>query len=153
MRIKYRYVICQILLDGKDIVIDSNSNPVPMSITSRDIIHAIREKVQILYGDIGYGELQTSNIKYFEDKVMHVFVVRVPEDKSQSIYFTLSCITSIKQCNNIVIRVITIASCERTCKTKLLHIFQRFKSNLTGQYEFLSHHIDESLELLSTQQF
>ena len=129
VRLKHRYIICQQILDSPNSSVNL--------ISSRDIIQAIREKIQILFGDIGSGEIgHNSIIKYYDDIVTRIFVIRIPREAEQSLWFTLSCITQIKNIS-MIIRVLDCCSCVRTLQNSLIKIFEKVQNFINNENEKL----------------
>ena len=93
MRLKHRYVVAQLLLDP--------SLGEPEELSGRDVISAVREQLQLLYGDMGAGEFGGNTLLKFYDANTQMFVV-----------------TQIKQ-NSLVVRSLSVAGSSRTCLDKL----------------------------------
>lgn len=119
VRIKHRYIICQILPDQPTQVTPSTA------FTIRDVLKEFRDKIQILFGDVGAGDIgQNSTIKYFDNNITNIFVLRVPREYEQYACFALNTITSLKNLS-LIIRVVNIAGCGRTVNKELQSIFSR----------------------------
>ena len=116
VRLKYRYVIGQILTE--------NSYEDSIIISPNELISAMREKIQLLFGDVGYGRFGNfTSIKFF-DKYSLLFVIRAGREFLCDLWLSLSCITVIQKIS-ICIRALKIASCARTCVMHLRTIVNK----------------------------
>jgi len=106
VRLRHRYLVGYILFDD-----NSDRN---FDISLNDIQSSIREKMQTLLGDIGSGKYSAfTSVKYF-DKTTNIFVIRTPQQSFHEAWFSLSCITTLTKIN-VVLSVVRVASCGRTC--------------------------------------
>lgn len=120
VRVKYRFLICQ-LLPAYYLDKDKNISGVKL----KDLQQSIKDKIQELYGDIGVGEVgQATTVKYLESQFCHIFIVKTLRELENQVLFTLSCINKIKDVD-VVIRTVTTRSCERTAVEDVKNIFQK----------------------------
>ena len=110
VRIKHRYVIGQILFDPTQTIMDEFG--------SRDVINVIREKMQLLFGDIGAGEFGGNTIIKFYDANTLIFIVRTAREAEQNLRLAMATVTQIKR-NVLIMRTLSVAGCGRTCLDKL----------------------------------
>ncbi len=109
VRLKHRYLVGQVISESDDIV-------------SRDLLMAIREKIQTLWGDIGSGGFGNSiSIKFYDDS-SRLFVVRVPRDFEMDLRLTILCVDQIKK-KNVCVRLIQVVGCVRSCRDTLSQCF------------------------------
>ena len=114
MRVRQRYLIAQLM--------SSDEEPADISIlTPQDILIALRECLQTLYGDVGTGVFSSSMVvKYLDkDARRRLLVLRVGRSSLHPVWLALSCIQSIRRFT-CTIRVLNVAGSHRTCKEKLL---------------------------------
>ena len=110
VRSKHRYVVAQLLLDP--------SLGEPEELSGRDVISAVREQLQLLYGDMGAGEFGGNTLLKFYDANTQMFVVRTAREAEHQVRLALSTVTQIKQ-NSLVVRSLGVAGSSRTCLDKL----------------------------------
>lgn len=116
VRLKHRYIIGQVLLDGL--------HEVSLTFSAKDISIAIKDKILALYGDIGAGNFGNSlSIRFNESKYSRVFVLRCPREFEMETRFAMSCVTQIKS-HSVSFRTIEIAGCERTCSEKIRRMIE-----------------------------
>jgi RNase P/RNase MRP subunit POP5 len=118
VRIKHRYIVGQILFDPNVEVQEGTQG--------RDIVSAIREKVQILYGDVGLGEFGVSTvIKYYDqsgiDSSTQLFVIRTAREAVDNLLFVMSNITTIRK-NTVVLRSLDVCGSVRTCMASMRNL-------------------------------
>lgn len=120
MRLKNRYLIAQLIEEN-----DSKGESA-VSLSSNDIIGAIRDSIQNIYGDIGAGLYgMSATIRYFDSESSRkIFVLRVQREFYRQVWFAMSCISSIKRVF-LSIRMLTVAGCGRTCTAKIIGIMDR----------------------------
>lgn len=119
MRLRQRYLIAQLL--GQD------ADPGDVSaLTPQDLLIAVRESAQTLFGDVGTGvHCANLSIKLFDkDSRRKLFVLRVNRGSFRQIWLALSCIQAIKRFS-CSIRVLQVAGCHRTCKEKTLRVTRK----------------------------
>ncbi len=117
VRVKHRYVIGQAMLDH---------NVVKMEvIQGRDLLVAIQEKVQALYGDVGAGEFGTTTaLRYFDGNVetgSKILVLRTPREGEAQIKFAMSSVQCIKS-TNVCIRSLATCGSARTARQRLVEL-------------------------------
>ena len=119
VRVKHRYIIGQILLDPGYPVGEGGI------ILGRDLIAAIRERVQTLYGDVGAGEFGTNMaVRYFDGNVERgskILVLRTPREKEMQTKFAMASVQSIKHIN-VCIRSLATCGSTRTARSKLIEL-------------------------------
>jgi RNase P/RNase MRP subunit POP5 len=119
VRLKHRYLVYQILTD--------NNNSFPSS-SSRDINNLVRDKIQALYGDVGFGSFGIScHVKFFDPKYL-ICVIRVPREFENEVRFSIVTICVFNRVN-VVMRILSVAGCERTCKSKLQELYNIMLTN------------------------
>ena len=116
VRLKHRYVVAQLLLDP--------SLGEPEELSGRDVISAVREQLQLLYGDMGAGEFGGNTLLKFYDANTQMFVVRTAREAEHQVRLALSTVTQIKQ-NSLVVRSLGVAGSSRTCLDKLRALLGR----------------------------
>lgn len=116
VRLKHRYVVGQVLLlRGSP---DTRTGESEDRIHPRDIVAATREKLALLYGDVGGGQFgSTLAIKYLDNKSL-IFVVRCSRGGEMQSRFAMTAVESIK---GIQLSIRTLACCGsvRTTRDKL----------------------------------
>lgn len=112
MRLKRRYVICQALTVEDS---DANSNN---DLNPRDLLVAIKEKVEALFGDIGMGSFGTLSMIPFYDSKSRIFVLRTSREGETNMRLAISCVSSVKG-RNLIIRTLAVSGSNRTCTEKL----------------------------------
>ena len=132
MRLKRRYVICQALTADD---IDSNSNN---DLNPRDLLVAVKEKVEALFGDIGMGSFGTLSMIPFFDPKSKIFVLRTSREGETNVRLALSCISAVKG-RNLIIRSLAVSGSNRTCTEKL-------RATLTTLVENSNHSESEKAE-------
>ena len=119
VRVKHRYVIGQVLLEP------GNGSGKAEVIQSRDLLAAIREKMQVLYGDVGAGEFGTNMaLRYFDGNVENgskILVLRTPREGEIQTKFAMSSVQSIKH-TNVCIRSLATCGSARTARSKLAEL-------------------------------
>jgi RNase P/RNase MRP subunit POP5 len=114
VRIKHRYVIAQALHE---------SEPAE-ELTGRELILVIREKLQLLYGDMGAGEFGgNTTIKFFDGNTQ-IYVLRTAREAEHSARLAMSTVTQVKG-SPLVLRTLSVAGCGRTCLNKLRALLDR----------------------------
>lgn len=116
VRIKHRYIIGQLLFDPSQAQVDE--------IASRDVINAIREKLQMLFGDIGAGEFGGNTIIKFYDANTQIFVVRTAREAEHNVRLAMATVSNLKR-NALIIRTLSVAGSGRTCLDKLKILLSR----------------------------
>lgn len=117
VRLKHRYVVGQVLLlngsagDGSTSGREGDLHP-------RDIVGAVKEKLQLLYGDVGGGQYGAALALKYLDTTALIFVLRSSRDGETQTRFAMTAVDSIK---SIPLSIRTLACCGsvRTTKTKL----------------------------------
>jgi RNase P/RNase MRP subunit POP5 len=140
VRLKFRYLICQAVVDGGN----------PADVSQRELLNAIREKIQVLSGDVGSGLFGNSSaIKLFDDK-LKIFVIRVPRDSEMEIRLAMSCVSSLKK-SSVILRLLSVASCARTTTDRLNVIFSQYlgQCEAKSEKETLSGHFTQLLQTSS----
>lgn len=117
MRLKRRYIICQALASEDQ---DSGAGD---DYSARDVLGAIKEKVEALFGDIGVGCFGTLSIIPLFDLKSKIFVLRTSREAETNLRFALSCITTIKN-KVLIIRTLAVSGSARSCTEKLRTTFQ-----------------------------
>mmetsp|Transcript_34600 Transcript_34600/g.35281 ORF Transcript_34600/g.35281 Transcript_34600/m.35281 type:complete len:142 (+) Transcript_34600:136-561(+) len=122
VRLKHRWIVGQILFEPGDTVQD---------FSSQDIQNAVREKINLLYGDMGMGMIPSSLVRFY-DAESHFFVVRTLRETLQNVWFALSCVTSVMK-KNTTLRVLRVAGSSKTCTSYLRDMFPKIttKENLS----------------------
>lgn len=116
VRLKHRYVVCQVLLN------DSTQGTI---LSARDVVAALRSSIQTLFGDMGAGGFGNSaTIKFFDDK-SRIFVVRIPRESEIEVRFALTSINTINK-TPLVLRTLRIAGSSRTCLQSLDELLRTF---------------------------
>ena len=119
VRVKHRYIIGQILLDPGNYVGEGGI------LVSRDLIAAIREKIQVLYGDVGAGEFGTNMaVRYFDGNVesgSKILVLRTPREGEIQTKYAMTSVQSIKHMN-VCIRSLATCGSARTARSKLIEL-------------------------------
>jgi ribonuclease P/MRP protein subunit POP5 len=146
MRLKHRYLIAQILSNEAKDFDDSSS------ITSKEIISAIRDSIQELYGDVGMGTFGVSAIiKYFDpNATRRVFIVRVNREFITQVWYAISITSAIKK-YACTLRCLCVAGSLRTCSKKALslmseHFGADLNDNSNEEYSRIRTRILESLQ-------
>lgn len=117
MRLKRRYIICQALASEEQ---ESGAGD---EYSARDLLSAIKEKVEALFGDIGVGCFGTLSIIPLFDLKSKIFVLRTSREAETNMRFALSCITAVKN-RILIIRTLAVSGCARSCTEKLHTTFQ-----------------------------
>ena len=87
VRIKHRYILGQVILDN-------NTEASKMVVNHREILNQIKDKIQLLYGDVGSGSFGLNlSIKYYERDLLHLFVLRCPRENEVEV-IGVDCYTS-----------------------------------------------------------
>lgn len=120
MRIKYRYLIYHILMES------------PQEISQGDISFVVREKAQLLFGDVGAGSFgHASWVRFFDSKTK-VFVVRVPREFEMEARMSMCTITEIRKCPAVV-RLASVAGCKHSALAKTQGIlFSQLRDDVSG---------------------
>ena len=117
VRVKHRYVIGQVMLEPNVVKTEV--------IQGRDLLAAIREKVQALYGDVGAGEFGTTTVlRYFDGNVetgSKILVLRTPREREAQMKFVMRSVQSIKS-TNVCIRSLATCGSARTARQKLVEL-------------------------------
>jgi len=118
MRLKYRYLICQIMSDFSD---------TPSSISLREVQSKLHEMISSLYGDIGGAQHGNFKMIYF-DPISGVMAIRVVRESEEEVHFALSCMSGLSSKGhvNTSIRCLRKTGCLRTCLLKLWEILEMF---------------------------
>ena len=106
VRVKYRHIIGQIIVDNFNLSKQEDLN-------SKELLASIKDKINVLFGEIGNGCISTNlTLKYY-DPLSRIFVLRILRDSVKDVWFTMTLMTDIKkvQC---CIRCLNVSSCERT---------------------------------------
>ena len=116
VRVKYRFLISQILLDV--------SSSIDISIQGNDILNCLREKIQLLFGDIIAGVMTSSlSIKFYDNFITQITVIRISREYYSNCNLALSLIQQLGKSNSVsipvTIRTLRICSCLRTCAIAL----------------------------------
>jgi len=141
MRIKHRYIIAQMLVDP------TQSDPAVEELSSRDIVNAIREKLQVLFGDIGAGEFGGNTMVKFYDANTLIFVIRTGREAEHSVRLALAIINQVKR-TSLIFRTLGVAGSGRTCLDKLRKMLDRVL-----EAEALSSMVDESTQAKRREQY
>lgn len=104
VRLKHRYLICQVLSESSSAVMEE--------FNIRDLLNILREKIITIWGDFGAIHNSGISIKYF-DEVSKIFVLRISRESEMEVHFALSLITTIKR-NNIIVRALCVCGSIRT---------------------------------------
>jgi hypothetical protein len=84
-----------------------------------------QEKISQLFGDCGLGFFgSTTQLKHF-DSERGLFVLRAPRDSFSEVHFALTSICEVKK-KPIVTRVLSVSSCNRTCREKLIQTYTTY---------------------------
>lgn len=114
VRLKHRYIISQVLIDpnfgGGDVSVG----------TSRELLGALREKLQQVYGDYSARHASGLTIRFFDEHTL-IFVVRTSRESETEVRFSMALITCIKKIN-LVVRGLKICGSVRTCTQRLKEI-------------------------------
>jgi RNase P/RNase MRP subunit POP5 len=113
VRLKHRYIICQVLDDP-------NSKSTDYS--SHDLQKSIREKVEALFGDVGVGSFGALSLIKVFDPHSKIFVMRTTREAETNLRLAISLVTSAKEAV-IIVRTLTVAGSSRTCVKKLEDLF------------------------------
>ena len=65
-----------------------------------------------------------THVKFF-DGDRQLFVIRAPRDSFNEVHFALTSICDIKK-KSIVPRVLSVCSCDRTCRQKLILFYDKY---------------------------
>ena len=114
VRLRYRFLVYQVLTES--------GAPVSSDFSMRDLLTAIREKIQILSGDIGTGSFGNSSVIKLYDEKTKIFVLRVSREADMQIRLAVLCTTLVKK-NNVVIRLLAATASGRTARQQLNTIF------------------------------
>ena len=114
VRFKNRWLVAQILFESDELI---------CSFTANEISSAIREKIQMLFGDVGVGNFGSSAVIFY-DSVFNVFVFRTTRDALNDAWFSISCTSTIRKVP-MVIRVLNTAGSARTCTQYLEQLYAR----------------------------
>jgi len=106
VRLKHRYVISQALLDPV-------AGGAEASLTARDILAALRDKLHQVYGDYGARHASGLAIRFFDEHTL-LFVLRTSRESETEVRFALALVTAVKKAN-LVIRGLKICGSVRTC--------------------------------------
>ena len=124
VRIKHRYVVGQVLL--------GQSAPDTGVIQPRDVLQAVRDSVQCIFGDIGSGRVSSSlSIRMFHQSTK-IFVLRVPRESATDVWFAISALNAVKKIP-VVVRVLRLCGSVRTCKNDVRMLFERLKQAMGGE--------------------
>eukprot|EP01041_Mallomonas_annulata_P003521 gene3520-7006_t len=105
VRLKYRWLVTQILFEHASTTYE---------MAAQDIQNSIREKIQILFGDVGMGNFGNSTMVRFYDKYTNIIILRTPRESLEDVWFALSCLTAITK-NTTTMRVLHVSGSNRTC--------------------------------------
>ena len=122
VRIKHRYIIAQVLVEAR----------YPSEFSNKDIIVSIREKIQMLSGDLGSGSFGNNSTIRLYDDTSKIFVLRVPREAELEVRLATCSVTSVKK-SNAIIRVLAVAGCIRTCREKIAALFSIFKNGIADE--------------------
>jgi RNase P/RNase MRP subunit POP5 len=115
VRLKHRYVICQILED-----VPSSNN----TYTTNDIMNAIKDKLSTFMGD--YGAMYSCQVRYY-DINSRIFIMRTNREAEVHMKAAVSMLTIIKK-TNIIIRSLATCGSSRSCIEKLKILLDLFVS-------------------------
>ena len=117
VRLKHRYVVGQaLLLDSRQ---GGGSNSAREGdLHPRDIVGAVKDKLQLLYGDMGGGQYGSALALKYLDSDSLIFVLRSSRDGETQTRFAMTAVDSIK---SIPLSIRTLACCGsvRTTRSKL----------------------------------
>lgn len=119
VRLKHRYVICQILED-----VPSTKN----IYTTSDIMNAIKDKLSAFMGD--YGAMYSCQVKYY-DLESRIFIVRTSREAEIHMKAAISMVNTIKK-SNIIVRSLASCGSSRSCIEKLKILLDLFISANTN---------------------
>lgn len=117
VRFKNRYLLCVLEHDG-----DGDGNPFE-KVTVGNILGAVKESIQVNFGDVGVGTLNASlAIKYWSAPLSMV-LIRAARDHYQLVWASLAMITELSGLPvTICFRVIHVGGTIRSCqKTAIEH--------------------------------
>lgn len=120
VRIKNRYILAQFM---------PTKATSSLNFSTLEIQNALREKIQELYGEIGVGTFGNNTfVKYHEDNLSNIFIVRTSRDDQQKVQLALNCLGKIKE-DTFVIRTLSVKSCARTCSQQFDKLYRIVVSN------------------------
>lgn len=120
VRVKHRYLIGQVLLEPSSIkTTDFNA---------RDILLAAKDKLQLLFGDVGSGTIGAHLVIKFFDSESMIFVIRATREAANDTWFALSCMNEIKK-QTCTVRCLNLSGCERTCFSDLKRLLEVYVRN------------------------
>ena len=114
VRLRYHFLTYQVLAESG----------MTCEFTVRDILGAIREKIQILSGDIGAGSFGNSALIKFYDEKSKIFVLRVSREADMQIRLAVLSVALLKK-TNVIIRQLATTASGRTTREQLNWIFTR----------------------------
>lgn len=133
VRIKSRYIICQILFDSSLSNTNNTNTNNEITLHIKEILQCIQDKIINLFGEIGLGNIYLPLQIKFYDNYSKILIIRIPRDMLTNCWYSLSCINEIKN-NNCIIRCLNICSSDRTYINDIKVILNNFiinKPNLT----------------------
>lgn len=121
VRLKRRYLICQILEPYPTAPATNSLSSSSVSYSLTELNNVLREKIFVLYGDS--GAFSHTGVRYFDNQ-SKLLVVRTNREFEIGCKLALSLIQSIKKNTNTngstCIRSLCSAGSERSCKAKLM---------------------------------
>ena len=145
VRLKHRYVVAQLLLDPGGG--GGGGGGEGGELASRDVIAAVRERLQVLYGDMGAGEFGGNTVIKFYDANTQLVVVRTAREAEHSVRLALATVTQIKR-TALVVRTLCVAGSGRTCLDKLRALLRR-----ALEAEAVVGRLDEATRLRRQEQY
>ena len=119
VRLKNRFLICQLMLNG-------GSKEKFNDLAAKDIQLALRDKISELFGDFGAGEFGSSTqVKIFESQFTKFVVIRTTRDNQHEAHLAVSSISRMKDVD-ITLRSLAVHSCPRTCLKSLKDLLSTY---------------------------
>jgi hypothetical protein len=102
VRLKHRYIICQALEQPVLSVAATNHNhnhsgePYRDAIAAKDVSKVIKEKVELLYGEVGAGSYGNAALVKAFDVHARIFVVRTAREAEDQLRLALASVNTVK---------------------------------------------------------
>jgi RNase P/RNase MRP subunit POP5 len=138
VRLKHRYVLGQILLDPAG---SQSGN----GVHSRDVLAAVKEKVQTLYGDVGAGQFGASMAVKYIDEDSLIFVLRTSRESETETRYAMSTVDTLKG-SSVSLRALGVCGSARTAITELSDLmYSASDGNVAGGKGMTRQQVEEDL--------
>ena len=105
VRLKHRYIICQALeqpvlavaaVAASSSGSNGNGDPDRDAIVAKDVSKVIKEKVELLYGEVGAGSYGNAALVKAFDVHARIFVVRTAREAEDQLRLALASVNAVK---------------------------------------------------------